>query len=140
MGAYKHIERCIGEYVSEHYRSAVEVGIGRNTTVAQIVHDAGMPIRCTDIRDTGVPAWLSFSIDDVFSPELCVYQGADVIYAIRPAIEMVPPLLALALAINSDLLIYHLGFELYENGGERIDCGGVLLHRYVTTSEPVKQG
>jgi uncharacterized UPF0146 family protein len=105
MGAYKHIETCIGEYVSEHYRSAVEVGIGRNTTAAQIVHDAGVRIRCTDIRDTGVSAWLSFSIDDVFSPELYVYEGADVIYAIRPAIEMVPPLLALALAINSDLLV-----------------------------------
>jgi hypothetical protein len=68
-----------------------------------------------------------------------LYEGADVIYAIRPAIEMVPPLLALAQEINSDLLVYHLGFELYENGGERIDCG-VLLHRYFTASEPVKQG
>ena len=44
---------------------------------------------------------------------------------------------ALARAINCDLLVYHLGFEVYENGGERIDCG-VLLHRYVTASETVK--
>jgi uncharacterized UPF0146 family protein len=139
MGAYKHIETSIGEYIAGHYRSAVEVGIGRNTTAAQVVHDAGVHIRCTDIRDTGVPPSLSFSPDDIFSPELSVYEGADVIYAIRPAIEMVPLLIALARAINSDLLVYHLGFELYENGGERIDCG-VLLHRYVTASEPVKQG
>ena len=52
-----------------------------------------------------------FRVDDVFSPEFSLYEGADVIYAIRPAIEMVPPLLALARAINSDLLVYHLGFE-----------------------------
>ena len=51
---------------------------------------------------------------------------------------MIPPLLTLARAINSDLLVYHLGFETYANGGERIDCG-VLLHRYVTASEPIKQ-
>ena len=139
MGGYKHIETCIGEYIAEHYRSAVEVGIGGNTTAAQIVHDAGVRIRCTDVRDTGVPAWLAFSLDDVFLPEPGLYEGADVIYAIRPAIEMVPPLLALAQEINSDLLVYHLGFELYESGGERIDCG-VLLHRYVAASEPVKQG
>jgi uncharacterized UPF0146 family protein len=139
MGAYKHIETCIGKYIAGHYRSAVEVGIGGNTTAAQIVHDAGVRIRCTDIRDTGVSAGLSFSQDDIFSPELSLYERAEIIYAIRPAIEMVPPMIALARAINSDLLVYHLGFELYENGGERIDCG-VLLHRYVTASEPVKQG
>jgi hypothetical protein len=139
MEAYKHIETCIGEYIARHYRSAVEVGIGRNTTAAQIVHEAGVNLRCTDIRDMEIPVWLSFSIDDIFSPNRDWYKGADVIYAIRPAIEMVPPLVALARAINSDLLVYHLGFELYEDGGERIDCG-VLLHRYVTASEPVKQG
>jgi uncharacterized protein len=139
MGAYKHIETCIGEYIARHYRSAVEVGIGRNTTAAQIVHEAGVRLRCTDIRDMEIPVWLSFSIDDIFTPDPDRYEGADVIYAIRPAIEMVPPLVALARAINSDLLVYHLGFELYQDGGERIDCG-VLLHRYVTASEPIKQG
>ncbi len=139
MGSYKHIETCIGEYIAGHYRNAIEVGIGRNTTAAQIVHDAGVHIRCTDIRDLGVPAWLTFRTDDVFQPEPGLYEGADVIYAIRPAIEMVPPLVALARAINCDLLVYHLGFELFEDGGERIDCG-VLLHRYATVSEPVKQG
>lgn len=137
MGAYKHIETCIGEYVAQHYRNAVEVGIGRNTTAAQIVQAAGVRTRCTDIRDTGVPASLFFSIDDIFVPEPGLYNGADVIYSIRPAIEMVPPLVTLARAINCDLLVYHLGFEVYENGGERIDCG-VLLHRYVTASETVK--
>jgi hypothetical protein len=35
--------------------------------------------------------------------------------------------------------VYHLGFEIYKDGGERIDCG-VLLHRYFRQSEPVEQG
>ena len=77
-------------------------------------------------------------IDDVFSPDINLYKGADVIYAIRPAIEMIPPLLALARTLDCDLIIYHLGFESYGNGGEKIDCG-VLLHRYYKASEPVKQ-
>ena len=76
--------------------------------------------------------------DDIFSPDISLYKGADVIYAIRPAIEMIPPLLELAQTINCDLIVYHLGFECYGNGGEKIDCG-VLLHRYFKASEPVKQ-
>jgi len=138
MGSYKHIETCIGEYIARHYTRAVEVGIGRNTTAAQLVHDAGVHVRCTDITAREVPDGLVFRVDDIFSPESRLYEGADVIYAIRPAIEMIPPLLALARAVNSDLLVYHLGFETYGDGGERIDCG-VLLHRYFRASETVKQ-
>ena len=139
MGSYKHIETCIGEYLAKHYTNTVEVGIGKNTEAARILHDAGARVRCTDVRDFSVPGWLCFTVDDVFSPVINLYEGADVIYAIRPAIEMIPPLLSLARTINCDLIVYHLGFESYGNGGEKIDCG-VLLHRYFKASEPVKQG
>jgi uncharacterized UPF0146 family protein len=117
----------------------VEVGIGRNTDAATLIRDAGIPVRCTDIRDVSLPAGLVFRADDVFEPDLAFYRGADVIYAIRPAIEMIPPLIALAGRIGCDLLVYHLGFEVYGNGGETIDCG-VLLHCYVRGSEPVEEG
>jgi uncharacterized UPF0146 family protein len=139
MGSYKHIETCIGEYLAKHYTNTVEVGIGKNTEAARILHDAGARVRCTDVRDISVPGWLCFMVDDVFSPVISLYEGADVIYAIRPAIEMIPPLLSLARTINCDLIIYHLGFESYGNGGEKIECG-ILLHRYFKASEPVEQG
>ena len=139
MGSYKHIETCIGEYLAKHYTNTVEVGIGKNTEAARILHDAGARVRCTDVRDISVPGWLCFTVDDVFSPVISLYEGADVIYAIRPAIEMIPPLLSLARTINCDLIVYHLGFESYGNGGEKIDCG-ILLHRYFKASEPVEQG
>jgi hypothetical protein len=139
MGSYKHIETCIGEYLAKHYTNTVEVGIGKNTEAARILHDAGARVRCTDVRDISVPGWLCFMVDDVFSPVISLYEGADVIYAIRPAIEMIPPLLSLARTINCDLIVYHLGFESYGNGGEKIECG-ILLHRYFKASEPVEQG
>jgi len=129
MGSYKHIETCIGDYLVKHYTNAVEVGIGKNVEVARILHDAGRSVRSTDIRDVPVPEWLIFVTDDIFSPDISFYRGVNLIYAIRPAIEMIPPLLALARTINCDLLVYHLGFESYGNGGETIDCG-VILHRY----------
>ncbi len=129
MGSYKHIETCIGDYLAKHYTNAVEVGIGKNAEVARILHDAGKSVRSTDIRDVTVPEWLIFITDDIFSPDVSFYRGVDLIYAIRPAIEMIPPLITLARIINCDLLVYHLGFESYGNGGEKIDCG-VILHRY----------
>jgi len=138
MGSYKHIETCIGEYIAKHYTNTVEVGIGKNVDAARILVDTGARVRSTDVKDIIVPEWLCFTIDDVFSPDISLYKGADVIYAIRPAIEMIPPLLALARTINCDLIVYHLGFECYGNGGERIDCG-VLLHRYYKASEAIKQ-
>ena len=138
MGSYKHIEKCVGEYIATHYASPVEVGVGNNPGAAGIIQAAGVPVRCTDIRDRIVPEGVVFRTDDVFEPDLSFYDGADVVYAIRPAIEMLPPLIALAEKLGCDLLVYHLGFETYGNGGEIIDCG-VLLHQYVRGSEPVKE-
>jgi hypothetical protein len=51
---------------------------------------------------------------------------------------MIPPLIELARRINADLIVYHLGFESYENGGEIIDCG-VLLHQYHIRQKPSKR-
>jgi uncharacterized protein len=137
MGSYKHIETCVGMYIAGHYVSAVEVGVGNNPGAAGIIHAAGIPVRCTDIRAFAVPEGIPFIVDDIFEPALPLYAGTDVIYAIRPGVEMVPSLIALARQIDCDLLVYHLGFESYGDGGERIDCG-VTLHRYYRRSETVE--
>lgn len=135
MDEYKHIETCVGNYIAAHYNSAVEIGIGKNTEAAKIIHDAGKAVRCTDVWGLPSLPWLDFAADDIFDPDFALYEGADVIYAIRPAIEMVPPMIALARRIGADLLVYHLGFECYGDGGETIDCG-VVLHRYNRCQNP----
>ena len=137
MAAYKHIETCIGDYIAARYSHAVEIGIGKNTVAAGILFAQGCLIRCTDIKDTGMVSDLPFFVGDIFSPQFSLNRGADIIYAIRPAIEMIPPLIDLAKVIDCDLMVYHLGFESYERGGEIIDCG-VLLHRYYKKSEHIK--
>jgi len=129
MGPYKRIERLIGEYIKRNYRSAVEIGVGENLVAARILRDAGVPIRCTDIRPVPSEAGIQVARDDIFSPDEELYEGAELLYAIRPGVEMVPPLIALAERTGADLLVYHLGDEVYGNGGELIDCG-VVLHRY----------
>lgn len=129
MGEYKRIERLIGEHIGRNYRCPVEVGAGRNLVAARLIRGAGIPVRCTDIRPIPPEDGIAVARDDVFLPDLGLYQGADLIYAIRPGLEMVPPLIALAERIGADLLIYHLGNEIYGTGGEIVDCG-VILHRY----------
>jgi uncharacterized UPF0146 family protein len=129
MSRDKHIERCIGEYIARHYRKAVEIGVGSNTVAARILRDAGVDIRCTDIRPQEQAGEIPILQDDICAPDLAIYEHANLLYAIRPGEEMMAPLIALARRVNADLIVYHLGFECYGDGGEIIDCG-VIVHRY----------
>lgn len=130
MCHHKHIERCIGEYIASRYCRVVEVGIGNNPEAARVIAAAGLRILCTDIRPGIRHEGITVVTDDIFGPDLGLYEGADLIYAVRPGVEMVPPLISLAGQVNADLLVYHLGFEVYRYGGEIVDCGPVLLHCY----------
>jgi len=134
MDGYKHIERSIGTYISTRYKDVVEVGIGQNTVAAEVLRDAGVRVRCRDIRPLDPPAGIGFAIDDIEKPDLFLYRGADLIYAIRPGVEMIPSLIALAAELNTTLIVYHLGDEVYLDGGVIIDCG-VRLHQYRTCLE-----
>lgn len=127
---YKRIESLIGAYLSKNYRDVIEIGIGRNSDVAAACAGAGLRVRATDIRPVPPIEGGEGRVDDVFAPDLPWYRGADLIYAVRPGVEMVPAMIDLARAIGCDLVVYHLGDEIYRDGGEVIDCG-VVLHRYV---------
>lgn len=129
-GEYKRIEALIGAYISKSYRNVIEIGIGRNTDVATACAGAGLRVRAVDIRPVPSVEGVEGRVDDVFAPDLPWYEGADLVYAVRPGVEMVPPMIGLARAIGCDLIVYHLGDEVYLDGGEAINCG-VVLHRYV---------
>lgn len=129
-GEYKRIEALIGAYISKNYRDVVEIGIGRNTDVATACAEAGLRVRAVDIRPVPPVEGVEGRVNDVFAPDLPWYGGADLVYAVRPGVEMVPSMIDLAREIGCDLVVYHLGDEVYLDGGETIDCG-VVLHRYV---------
>jgi len=129
MAGYKHIEQCIGRYIADRYYSVVEVGIGPNFTAAELISQSGSTVRCTDLKNQVPPEGMDFFPDDIYSPDISLYAGADLVYSIRPAEEMVPSLLDLARRLNCDLIVYHLGFEGCGDSGEIVDCG-VIIHRY----------
>jgi uncharacterized UPF0146 family protein len=137
MGPYKRIEFLIGTYISRNYRNAVEIGVGNNFDVARLICSGGLTVRCTDIKPVPGEPCIPIFIDDIFAPVVDLYKGTDLLYAIRPGVEMLPPMIRLARDLNCDLLVYHLGFEVYGDGGELIDCG-VILHRYHARENPSK--
>lgn len=138
MGRYKRIEQLIAEYISERYHFPVEIGIGRNHVAAALLAGQGIPVRATDRYAVPVPDGVRFRVDDLYSPDAAWYEGADLIYAIRPGVEMVPALIVLARQTGADLVVYHLGGEVYRDGGELVDCG-IVLHRYVRAQKPSKR-
>ncbi|HUU74636.1 MAG TPA: UPF0146 family protein [Methanoregulaceae archaeon] len=138
MGWHKHIEHFFGDYIARNYRKVAEIGIGKNITAALIIREEGLDIFCTDIRTEFCREDIPVIMDDIFSPRIMLYSGLELIYSIRPAVEMIPPMIALARRVGADLLVYHLGFEGYGDGGELIDCG-VILHRYHASQNPSKR-
>ena len=134
MAEYKRIEQYIGRYIADHYHNVVEVGVGQNFTAAALISQSGINVTCTDLMIQTPPAGVFFFTDDIFSPDTSLFADADLVYSIRPAEEMIPPMAALAGQLNCDLIVYHLGFEGYKDGGEIIDCG-VILHRYHKKSD-----
>jgi uncharacterized UPF0146 family protein len=137
MGGHKHIERCIGACIASRYRSAGEVGVGDNFTAAETIRNSGGNVFCTDVLWPRPAPDLPFYIDNIFSPDIRLYQDVEVIYSVRPGEEMVPALIRLARYLDVDLVVYHLGFEGYGRGGEILDCR-VPLHRYHKSQNPSK--
>ncbi|MCU0632788.1 MAG: hypothetical protein MUC66_07425 [Methanolinea sp.] len=138
MADLKHIERCIAAFIARNYRNVAEVGIGKNPDTAMILRDSGVSVFCTDIHQVPPVTGIRILIDDIFSPDTSLYRGLELIYSLRPHEEMMLPLVRLAREVDCDLLVYHLGFEGYSEGGELVDCG-VILHRYYRRQNPSKR-
>lgn len=129
MRPYKHIERCIARYIATRYRRVVEIGVGANFEAARALRGRGCSVWCMDLHPGPAPDGIEARTDDLYHPRCEWYRGAELLYSIRPGVEMVPALRELARTVDADLLVYHPGDELYGRGGQVIDCG-VPLHRY----------
>ncbi len=103
----------IAEYVSKFYSGkVVEVGIGYNWKVALRLKDLGFEVVATDLKPIDVP--VEFYVDDVTDPKVEIYEGASLIYTIRPPPEIVPYILRIAEVVKSDVIVRPFGNEFYD--------------------------
>jgi uncharacterized UPF0146 family protein len=114
------------EYLSLHYRKVVEIGIGSYPKVALALKARGLQVTATDIQPefVGVPV----EFDDIRSPRLDLYDGAQAIYAVRPPLELLPSLKRLANKLAVDLVVKPLAAEPVD--GLLINYGGSFFYLF----------
>ena len=88
---------------------AVEVGIGRQGTVAGALASRGVDVTATDIREQPILDGVRFVIDDVTAPDRSVYADADLLYALNLPPELHRPTWELAQAVDAEFLFTTLG-------------------------------
>lgn len=136
-----HEFKAIAEYIAENYPSAkkiVEVGVGKVPDVA-IALQRLLPnceIIVTDVvEQTELSGRVKFARDDVTEPNLSVYEGAVLIYSVRPPPELQPYLHGVSQKVGADLLIKPLASESMSlRGGNLINYQGVAF--YVFRGKP----
>jgi len=132
-----HEFRAIARYIAENYPSAtkiVEVGVGKVPDVA-IELQRLLPACEVIVTDVAEPPKLSgqvkFVRDDIIKPNLSVYEGAALIYAVRPPPELQPFLLEVAREVGADLFIKPLaGESMPLRGGKLINYQGVAFYAF----------
>jgi len=131
----------IANIISKLYpnaRKIVEIGVGKSPYTALYLKDL-LPkaeIIVTDADRGAVKYALSLNLnsvyDDVNDPNLEIYEGADIIYSIRPPFELIPKLESLRTEIKVDVIIAPLSEDAYlsslEERWTRIDHPQILVY------------
>ena len=132
-----HEFRTIANYIAKNYPTAakiVEVGVGRVPDVAaelQRLLPACEKI-VTDIAEPpALPEQVKFLRDNITKPNLRIYEGTALIYAVHPPPELQPYLLKVAQGVGADLLIKPLaGESMSLRGGKLINYQGVAFYAF----------
>ncbi len=102
----------LARYIGMNYSGrVVEVGVGHVPDVAASLKAQGMDVVITD-KDERILGTLAVEKDDIFSPRLELYEGARLLYALRPPLELQIGMGVLAARVGADVLIRPLGDEV----------------------------
>jgi uncharacterized UPF0146 family protein len=108
----------LAEFIYSHYKGkVVEVGAGFVTDVASRLKTLGLlDLVATDLEKRDLES-IAVRADDIFSPCREIYEGASLLYSLRPPLEMQIAIGELACQIGADILIRPLGDEIAELPG-----------------------
>jgi len=105
----------VAEFVKEEYakgEKVVEVGVGRRDETARALCDAGFEVTATDARDVEDDVReVRFVRDDISSPQKTVYEGATLVYSLRPPYEIHAAIDSVAREVGADTLLVPLAGE-----------------------------
>lgn len=110
----------LADYIAKRYRKAAEIGIGHFPDLAFALKERGVHVFVTDIlpfRYRGI----RMVIDDITEPHCACYEDVEIIYSMRPPMELVPFMVRLAKKIHADLIVKPLSAE---HPGGRLMCYG----------------
>ncbi len=96
--------------LSRYSGKVVEVGVGRVPEIALLL-SPNMTVVATD-REARTVGGLAVIEDDIFSPKMDLYQGATLLYSIRPPLEMQIAMGRIALDIGADVIVRPLADEV----------------------------
>jgi len=117
----------LAEYIAKHYRGkVVEVGIGNYWRVAEYLAKAGFEVIAIDLKPINLKANLKFYIDDITNPNMEIYEGASLIYSIRPPPELVKSILRVARAVNADCIVKPLYGDYFD--GKLVNFKGLSFY------------
>jgi uncharacterized UPF0146 family protein len=111
------------DYIAHRHEYCAEIGVGHFPDVALALLKAGVRVFATDIRRFRHDG-LEVVVDDITAPNKFLYAGVDLIYSIRPPVELVPYMERLAKDIGTALVVKPLSSE---------HPGGRLARRGETT-------
>lgn len=111
------------------FDSAVEVGIGQQTTIAEGLADRGVEVTATDIEPRETPRSITFVQDDVTQPRPDVYAAAGVLYALNCPPELQEPLFDIARRVDAACMFTTLGGDPAVIPAEPLQLPGETLYR-----------
>jgi len=130
----------IAHLISKLYPRAkkiVEVGVGRSPYTLLLLKSLlrNSEIIAVDIDQEVVRELNQMGIraivDDIFKPHWEIYEGADLIYSIRPPFELIPKLAELGRSVGADVLVVPLSEDEYLSNlstWKRLKEGGVVAY------------
>ena len=114
--------QALVDFIAERYRSAVEIGMGAYPAVALALMSREVRVRATDIRVI-CAGRLPVIRDDITCPALSIYRGAELLYSLRPPLELVAYMQKLAARLPADLIVKPLASEAPPGRPVRLDKG-----------------
>lgn len=127
-------EEDLAGFIAKNYPGrVVEVGVGYLPHVARMLVDLGLDVILTD-KEERLLEGMRVERDDIFFPRREIYQGAGLIYSIRPPQEMQIALGELAAAVGADVIVRPLQDEVADLPGFRrrlVNSGDARFYLFI---------